>query len=120
LLLLQKTMVMVEGIATSLNPGINMWDVAAPFVRDWIRGELGPEAMLADSIKKQAETVKMIPDIIRRLDEQLPRKGGAPEAPPLAHVELIWERRAGSAWWRYALVAATSAALGVIGMSMLS
>ena len=97
LLLLQKTMVMVEGIATSLNPAINMWDVAAPFVRDWIRGELGPEAMLADGIKKQADTLKMIPDIIRRLDEQLPRKGGA-------------------GWWRYALVAIVAAATGAAGM----
>ena len=116
LLLLQKTMVMVEGIATSLNPAINMWDVAAPFVRDWIRGELGPEAMLADGIKKQADTLKMIPDIIRRLDEQLPRKGGAPEPPPLPHVELIWERRAGGGWWRYALVAVVAAATGAAGM----
>lgn len=116
LLLLQKTMVMVEGIATSLNPAINMWDVAAPFVRDWIRGELGPEAMLADGIKKQADTLKMIPDIIRRLDEQLPRKGGAPEPPPLPHVELIWERRAGGGWWRYALVAIVAAATGAAGM----
>ena len=119
LLLLQKTMVMVEGIATSLNPGINMWDVAAPFVRDWIRGELGPEAMLADGIKKQADTLKMIPDIIRRLDELLPRKGGAPEAPPLPHVELIWERRAGDGgrWWRYVLVAVVAAGIGAAIMS---
>ncbi len=101
LLLLQKTMVMVEGIATSLNPAINMWDVAAPFVRDWIRGELGPEAMLADGIKKQADTLKMIPDIIRRLDEQLPRKGGAPEPPPPAPCRAYL----GTAcrWWLVAL-----------------
>ena len=32
LLLLQKTMVMVEGVATSLDPDINMWDTAAPFI----------------------------------------------------------------------------------------
>ena len=37
LLLLQKTMVMVEGIATQLHPAINMWDVSAPYVRSWIR-----------------------------------------------------------------------------------
>jgi len=37
LLLLQKTMVMVEGIATQLNPDINMWDTAAPYVRSWLR-----------------------------------------------------------------------------------
>lgn len=116
LLLLQKTMVMVEGIATSLNPGINMWDVAAPYVRDWIRGELGPEAMLADSIKKQADTLKMIPDIIRRLDDQLPRKGGAPEAPPVPHVELIWERRNQSNGWRSFALAVMAAAAGAAAM----
>ena len=44
LLLLQKTMVMVEGVATALDPDINMWETAEPFVRDWIRAELGPEA----------------------------------------------------------------------------
>jgi ubiquinone biosynthesis protein len=115
LLLLQKTMVMVEGIATSLNPSINMWDVAAPYVRDWIRGELGPEAMLADGLRKQADTLKMIPDLIRRLDEQLPRKGGAPEPPPLPPVQLIWERKGTGNGWRYFAVALLAAAIGVAG-----
>ena len=115
LLLLQKTMVMVEGIATSLNPSINMWDVAAPYVRDWIRGELGPEAMLADGLRKQADTLKMIPDLIRRLDEQLPRKGGAPEPPPLPPVQLIWERKGAGNGWRYFAVALLAAAIGVAG-----
>jgi ubiquinone biosynthesis protein len=121
LLLLQKTMVMVEGIATSLNPDINMWDVAAPYVRDWIRGELGPEAILADGLKKQADTLKMIPDLIRRLDEQLPKKGGAPEAPPLPPIKLIWEKkeRTGGAWSGYALVAAAAGVAGAFAMAML-
>ena len=115
LLLLQKTMVMVEGIATSLNPAINMWDVAAPYVREWIRDELGPEAALADGIRKQADTLKMIPDIIRRLDDQLPRKGGAPEAPPLPEVKLIWDNsgQSGASWWRYALIVAVAGAAGM-------
>jgi ubiquinone biosynthesis protein len=116
LLLLQKTMVMVEGIATSLNPSINMWDVAAPYVHEWIRGELGPEAMLADGIRKQVETLQMIPDIIRRLDEQLPRKGGAPEPPPLPPVQLIWERKGTSNGWRYLVVALLAGAIGAAGM----
>ena len=42
LLLLQKTMVMVEGVATALDPDINMWDTAAPFVREWIRDRARP------------------------------------------------------------------------------
>ncbi len=118
LLLLQKTMVMVEGIATSLNPDINMWDVAAPYVRDWIRGELGPEAMIADGLKKQADTLKLIPDLIRRLDDQLPKKGGAPEAPPLPPVKLIWDKNEGSGggWLGYAAVAVFAGAIGAAGM----
>ena len=94
LLLLQKTMVMVEGIATQLDPQINMWDVSAPFVRDWIRDELGPEAALADRIREDADTLLRVPALIRRLEEQYPPRGGAPEPPPLPDIELVWERRA--------------------------
>ena len=82
LLLLQKTMVMVEGIATQLNPKINMWDVSAPFVREWIRDELGPEAALADRIREDTETLLRVPALIRRLEEMYPPRGGAPEPPP--------------------------------------
>ena len=42
LLLLQKTMVVVEGVARSLNPHLNMWVAAEPVVRAWIERKLGP------------------------------------------------------------------------------
>lgn len=93
LLLLQKTMVMVEGIATQLNPDINMWDTAAPYVRSWIRDELGPEAALADRLKEDTDTLLRLPGLIRRLEEKFPPKGGAPEPPPLPEIRLITERR---------------------------
>src|SRR5690606_17961383 len=96
---LQKTMVMVEGIATQLDPAINMWDVAAPFVRDWIRGELGPEAILADRIREDTETLLRVPALIRRLEEQYPPRGGAPEQPPLPDMPLLWERRKSRSRW---------------------
>ncbi len=84
LLLLQKTMVMVEGLATQLDPKINMWDVASPFVRDWIRDELGPEAALADRFREDAQTLLRLPDLVRRIEERFPPKGGAPDQAPLA------------------------------------
>ncbi len=93
LLLLQKTMVMVEGIARQLHPEINMWDVSAPFVRNWIRDELGPEAALADRIREDTETLLRVPALIRRIEERYPPRGGAPEQPPLPEVELLWSRR---------------------------
>ena len=93
LLLLQKTMVMVEGIATQLDPTINLWDTAAPFVREWIRDELGPEAAIAERLRTDAQTLLRLPDLIRRIEDRFPPKGGAPEAPPLPEVPLMWERR---------------------------
>ncbi len=95
LLLLQKTMVMVEGIATQLNPDINMWDTAAPYVRSWLRDELGPEAALADRLKQDTETLLRLPGLIRRVEEMFPPKGGAPEAPPLPDIPLITDKRQG-------------------------
>lgn len=119
LLLLQKTMVMVEGVATMLNPAINMWDVSGPFVKAWIRDELGPEAALADGIREQGRTLALIPDIIRRLDDQLPKKGAAPPAPPLPDIPLMWEPGERRVWWRYLLTGAIGAAIGVAAMMWL-
>ncbi len=125
LLLLQKTMVMVEGIARQLHPEINMWDVSAPFVRNWIRDELGPEAALAERIREDTETLLRVPALIRRIEERYPPRGGAPDQPPLPEIELVWNRRRrrrGSNWPGYvvsmlaggALVGA-AALLGWIG-----
>jgi len=113
LLLLQKTMVMVEGIATQLDPTINMWDVSGPFVKAWIRDELGPEAAVAERIKEDTQTLLRIPALIRRLEEQYPPRGGAPNPPPLPDIELLWERRTrtGPGWFGYAIAALVGGAL---------
>jgi ubiquinone biosynthesis protein len=48
LLLLQKTMVVVEGVARTLDPKLDMWAVADPVVREWIERNLGPVGKLED------------------------------------------------------------------------
>lgn len=107
LLLLQKTMVMVEGLATALDPEINMWDVSAPFVKGWIRDELGPEAVIVDRLRENVDTLLRLPALVRRIEESFPPKGGAPEQAPLPEVELIWERRKRESnhWGGYVLTA---------------
>ena len=108
LLLLQKTMVMVEGLATQLDPAINMWDTSGPFVKNWIRDELGPEAAIAERLREDAQTIMRIPELVRRLEDSFPAKGGAPEAPPLPHVPLVWDRRgqrSGAGWLGYGVAA---------------
>lgn len=110
LLLLQKTMVMVEGVANSLDPEINMWDTAAPFVREWIRTELGPETALADRLVQDVRTLARLPDLIRNIEARFPGPGGAPPTPPLKDIEVV---RLGGGW-RYAAVAITAALAGVV------
>lgn len=49
LLLLQKTMVVVEGVARTLNPNLNMWVTAEPVVRGWIERKLGPVGKIEEA-----------------------------------------------------------------------
>ena len=114
LLLLQKTMVMVEGVANSLDPDINLWETAGPFVQEWIRSELGPEAALADSLIDNWRTFRRLPSLIRRIEAQYPPEGGAPPPLPLPDIQII---RVG-AGWKYALVATGAALAGATGMWM--
>ena len=107
LLLLQKTMVMNEGVATALDPDINMWETAEPFLRDWMRSELGPEAYYADRLIDLVRAIKKIPDLINRLDEYYPPRGAAPPPPPLPEIAVIEHRN----WWAYALAAGVGAAV---------
>ena len=115
LLLLQKTMVMNEGVATRLDPDINMWETAEPFLREWLRGELGPEAYYADRIIETVRAFKKIPDLINRLDQYYPPFGAAPPPPPLPAIELIEHRR----WWGYAAFAIAGAAAGALALLVL-
>ena len=46
LILLQKTLVVVEGVARSLDPKLNLWNTAEPVVRDWIENQLGVEGRI--------------------------------------------------------------------------
>lgn len=115
LLLLQKTMVMEEGVATDLDPDINMWETSEPFLREWLRSELGPETRFADEIVRTVRTLRRLPELIRRIDYYYPPPGAAPPAPPLRDVVVVKPRRFG----RYLATAILSAAAGAAAMLFL-
>ena len=72
LIMLQKTMVVVEGVARTLDPSFNMWKSAEPVVGSWIARNLGPVGMLEDT--KEAF------DAARRLVHMLPNMAEKAEA----------------------------------------
>jgi ubiquinone biosynthesis protein len=110
LLLLQKSMVMNEGVATALDPDINMWETAEPFLRDWLRAELGPEVYYADRIIELVRAAKLIPELIQRMDQYYPPFGAAPPPPPLPEIAIIERPH----WGGY-IVAAVLAAAATAG-----
>ena len=74
LLLLQKTMVVVEGVARTLDPKLDMWTVAEPVVREWIERHLGPAGRIEDAAQGAAGFLAGMPALMSRgavLVEQL-------------------------------------------------
>ncbi|MBT1158243.1 2-polyprenylphenol 6-hydroxylase [Aminobacter anthyllidis] len=71
LVLLQKTMVVVEGVARTLDPAFNMWKTAEPVVGHWISGNLGPQGLLIDArdgLGALMSLVRQAPDFAARTE----------------------------------------------------
>jgi ubiquinone biosynthesis protein len=76
LVMLQKTMVVVEGVARSLDPKLDMWTTAEPVVRSWIAHNLGPIGRLqsgAEAVRTISDVVADVPDLAVRLKRVLIR-----------------------------------------------
>jgi ubiquinone biosynthesis protein len=68
LLLLQKTMMLIEGIGRQLDPSVNIWTLARPIVEQWMRENRGPEAQLRQQIDTLIEVLQDVPRVLRGLD----------------------------------------------------
>jgi ubiquinone biosynthesis protein len=68
LLLLQKTMVLVEGVGRRLDPETNIWTMAQPLIESWMHDNRGPEARLRERLTTVAETIERLPRIVESLD----------------------------------------------------
>lgn len=83
LVLLQKTMVVVEGVSRELDPAFDMWTVAEPIIRDWIERNLGPIGRI-EGLGRDAVTMlraaSRVPELVERGERALARLEAAPMA----------------------------------------
>ncbi|WP_323010396.1 2-polyprenylphenol 6-hydroxylase [Paracoccus sp. (in: a-proteobacteria)] len=108
LILLQRTMVVVEGVARSLDPQINIWEVARPVVESYIRDNLGPKAAARDltrAVQVLGRFAPLLPEYLERRMPELLR-----EAPPPPEPRRRWGFVGGMALG--AVVALAGAVLG--------
>ena len=68
LLLLQKTMVVVEGVARKLYPETNIWEVSKPVLEDWLKNVKSPKSTFDTAIRTSSEIIKRIPDLPNFID----------------------------------------------------
>jgi ubiquinone biosynthesis protein len=63
LLLLQKTMVVVEGVARKLDPDTNIWNISQPILEDWLKKIKDPINKAGEAINEASEVLKRLPDL---------------------------------------------------------
>jgi ubiquinone biosynthesis protein len=63
LVLLQKTLLNIEGLGRQLYPDLDLWQTAKPFLEKWFKERLGPKAKIEQAIKKLPEIAEQLPEI---------------------------------------------------------
>jgi ubiquinone biosynthesis protein len=81
LILLQRTMVVVEGVARSLDAQVNIWQVARPIVERYIAENIGPRALLRDLLQTARVLARFGPKLPRMVEAALIAQAGQPAAP---------------------------------------
>ena len=93
LILLQRTMVVVEGVARSLSPQINIWSTAKPIVEGYIKDSIGPRAMARDLRRTMAVLARFGPRLPSIVENALIRQSEpaapAPKSSPARRLLLV-------------------------------
>ncbi len=63
LLLLQKTMVVVEGVARSLDEDANIWEISKPVLQGWLNNEIGPKNRIDKILRTTTELLDKLPEL---------------------------------------------------------
>ncbi len=69
LLMLQKTMVVVEGVARKLNPDTNIWTTSKPVLESWLKETKDPMTKINETLQNTSEVIKRLPEFPEIMDK---------------------------------------------------
>ncbi len=125
LIMLQKTMVVVEGVARDLDPDFNMWTTAEPVLRDWLRNRMGAEGRLQDAARgaeRMGRLMGDLPDLLETAERAARIVGGSVQEGGLKlhpdTARAIAEAQADADRWPKAAMWIGAAALAVIAVTL--
>jgi ubiquinone biosynthesis protein len=111
LLMLQKTMLVAEGVGRRLYPDVNMWDLARPLIEGWMVREMGPEARLRDAVGDVVRGIERLPALLADMEESFDtmRHSGLKLHPDTVSAMTAGRRTRARRWPLWAV-----AALGIV------
>ena len=74
LVLLQKTLLNIEGLGRQLDPELDLWSTAKPFLETWMLQQVGPQKLINELRDQAPRYAKMLPDLPRLLHDYLARR----------------------------------------------
>ncbi|NKE67273.1 ubiquinone biosynthesis regulatory protein kinase UbiB [Ramlibacter sp. RBP-2] len=115
LVLLQKTLLNIEGLGRQLDPELDLWATAKPFLEKWMLEQIGPQKMLNELRDEAPRYAKMLPELPRLLHEYLSHR-------PADHrrelLELLAEQRRSNRRLQRVLYAFMGFGLGLMAMHL--
>ena len=115
LLLLQKTMLVAEGVSRRLYPEASMWELARPLIEDWMQDGMGPEAQIRDAMDDLARGLERLPGLIADMESSVATltRGGLKLHPDSVRALAAARREGGISWPLWAGAALIAVLLAV-------
>ena len=114
LLLLQKTMLVAEGVGRRLHPETNMWELARPLIEQWVEDHMTPEARAAEIAAEAGRVIERLPALISDMEESIGSLGrDGLKLHPDSVAALLAREKSGSRWPLWAAAGAIAVFLVV-------
>ena len=117
LVLLQKTLLNIEGLGRQLDPNLDLWSTAKPFLEKWMLEQMGPQRLWRELRAQAPRYAKLLPDMPRVLHQYLAqnRRGGNDELVR----ELLEQQRLTNRLLQYILAGGIGFVLGLVVLQLL-
>ena len=112
LVLLQKTLLNIEGLGRQLDPDLDLWTTAKPFLERWMNEQIGWRALLKQLGDEAPRYAQLLPELPRLLHNSLQRQASPADSPAL--LKLLAEQRRSLRWWRGLALGAFGFAMGMV------
>ena len=118
LTLLQKTLLNVEGLGRDLDPDLDLWSTAKPFLEKWMLDQMGPKRLLNELRDEAPHLIRLLPEMPRLLHQYLTQQVHTQKAQDRELVRLLAEQRRTNRLLQSVLYGAIGFFLGMVVMQL--